>query len=79
MAEHDVTMRQNELSATVTNVVIRVGALAVLAFWCFRILQPFFVPVIWGVIIAVAIYPLYQMLVNFLRGRRTLALGKVPR
>jgi len=73
MQELDPAVRQNELSATVTNVVIRVGALAVLAFWCFRILQPFFVPVIWGIIIAVAIYPLYQMLVNFLRGRRTLA------
>jgi predicted PurR-regulated permease PerM len=66
-------VRQNELSATVTHVVIRVGALAVLAFWCFRILQPFIIPVIWGIIIAVAIYPLYQMLVGFLRGRRTLA------
>jgi predicted PurR-regulated permease PerM len=65
--------RQHDPSATVTNVIIRVGALAVLVFWCFRILQPFFIPVLWGVIIAVAIYPLYQMLVNFLRGRRTLA------
>jgi predicted PurR-regulated permease PerM len=65
--------RHYDPSATVTNVIIRVGALAVLVFWCFRILQPFFIPVLWGVIIAVAIYPLYQMLVNFLRGRRTLA------
>ena len=73
MQELDPAVRHSELSATVTNVVIRVGALAVLAFWCFRILQPFFVPVIWGIIIAVAIYPLYHILVGFLRGRQALA------
>jgi predicted PurR-regulated permease PerM len=73
MKEFSSADRQNDPSATVTNVIIRVGALAVLVFWCFRILQPFFIPMLWGVIVAVAIYPLYHGLVKLLGGRRTLA------
>jgi predicted PurR-regulated permease PerM len=73
MEQPILAIRQDDLSATVTNVIIRVGALAILVFWCFRILQPFFIPVLWGVIVAVAIYPLYHGLVRLLGGRRTLA------
>jgi predicted PurR-regulated permease PerM len=73
MEQPILAVRQNDLSATVTNVIIRVGALAILGFWCFRILQPFFIPVLWGIIVAVAIYPLYHGLVTLLGGRRTLA------
>ena len=71
------TMRQDELSGAVTNVVIRLGALAILVVWCFKILQPFILPAIWGIIIAVAIYPLYHALVGWLGGRRTLAAALV--
>lgn len=53
--------------------IIRIGVLALLLIWCFLILQPFILPVLWGIIIAVAIHPLYNRLVNFLQGRRRLA------
>ena len=53
--------------------LIQLAVLAILVFWCVRILQPFILPVLWGVIIAVAIYPLYLKLANLLGGRRGLA------
>ena len=52
---------------------IRIGLLAGLAIWCFDIARPFLVLLIWAVIIAVAIHPLYQGLETRLGGRRTLA------
>lgn len=51
---------------------VRIGLVAILAFWCFDIVQPFIISIIWGVIIAVAIYPLYQRLSAALGGRQVL-------
>jgi len=59
--------------ATVTETVIRLAVLALLIIWCFKIVQPFVIPVVWGMIIAVAIHPLYKRLTGFMGGRRNLA------
>lgn len=55
------------------DLIIRLAALAILLLWCFRILQPFILPVLWGVIIAVAIYPLHRRLADAIGGRSGLA------
>ena len=67
------SMPPGETQGTVTETVIRLGVLAIVVIWCFQILQPFIIPFIWGIIIAVAIYPLYHHLVNVLGGRSYLA------
>ena len=51
---------------------VRIGLVAILAFWCFDIIQPFIISIIWGVIIAVAIYPLYHRLSAALGGHQVL-------
>ena len=53
--------------------VIRIGLLLLLATWCFKIIAPFIVPVMWGTIIAVAIHPLFCRLKDILGGRNKLA------
>jgi predicted PurR-regulated permease PerM len=52
---------------------IRVGLLALLVLWCFQIVRPFVVPIVWGIIIAVAVYPLYDGLQAALGKRRVIA------
>jgi predicted PurR-regulated permease PerM len=52
---------------------IRVGLLALLVVWCFQIVQPFIIPFVWGVIIAVAVYPVFEQLRSALGNRGTLA------
>jgi predicted PurR-regulated permease PerM len=52
---------------------IRIGVLALLVLWSFSILRPFVFPVLWGVILAVAIFPAYDYLTSKLGGRRKLA------
>ena len=52
---------------------IRIGLLIIITFWCFKIVEPFIIPIIWGIIIAVAAYPLYSRLRTALGERHKLA------
>ncbi len=54
------------------DVAIRLTVIAVLVTWCFKIFQPFILPIMWGVIIAVALAPLFGKLTALLGGRRGL-------
>jgi predicted PurR-regulated permease PerM len=49
---------------------IRIGLLVLLVAWCYQIMEPFLVPLVWGVIIAVAAYPAFLRLSRALGGRR---------
>ena len=57
----------------VIEIAIKMGALALLIGWCFLILKPFISPVVWGIIMAVAVYPLHSRLTNKLGNRAKLA------
>ena len=52
---------------------IRIGLIAGLVWWCFRIIGPFVMPVLWAVIFAVALFPIFQWLKSKLGGRGGLA------
>jgi len=54
-------------------VAIRIGVIVGLIAWCFMIARPFLVPVIWGAIIAVAVFHGYEWLQTGLGGRRITA------
>lgn len=57
----------------VVETIIRVAAIAMLAIYCFQIVRPFVIPVVWGVIIAVAAHPGFLLLRAALGGRNTMA------
>jgi predicted PurR-regulated permease PerM len=48
---------------------------ALLAAWCFQIVRPFIMPVIWAIIIATALFPAYRRLAQTMGGRERLAAG----
>jgi predicted PurR-regulated permease PerM len=48
---------------------LQIGALLLLAYWCYEIVSPFIPIVLWGVIIAVAIFPGHKALTAKLGGR----------
>jgi predicted PurR-regulated permease PerM len=54
-------------------VAIRIGLVFLLAAWCFLIVEPFIIPILWGMIIAIASYPLYRWMQVKLGGRAKLA------
>ena len=52
---------------------LRIGFIALLFVWSFEIIKPFLLPVLWGIIIAVAIYPLFKKLSKLLGNRNKLS------
>ena len=73
MTTNNEVTPSSEHKEKLIDIVIRLGVLALVVIWCFQILQPFVIPLIWGIIIAVAIFPVYHKLSDLLNGRRKLA------
>ena len=54
-------------------VSIHIGLVGLIIFWCFKIGRPFIEMIVWGIIIAVAMHPIYNRLNAALGGRDRLA------
>lgn len=67
------TIQDREFSRKAVDASIRIGLVIIIAAYCFQFIRPFLVPVLWGVIIAVAIYPGYRWLRSSLGERHRLA------
>lgn len=57
----------------IVEVALQLIALALLLIFCYNILSPFIDPVIWAVILAVALYPVHQRMKAAFKGKGTLA------
>jgi predicted PurR-regulated permease PerM len=57
MSTEDISLEQK-----VINTTIKLGVLVLLLYWCFDIVKPFLLPIVWGAVIAVSVYPLFQIL-----------------
>ena len=55
-------------------IAIRLGLIFLILAWCLQILTPFIGLIVWGAIIAIAIYSPFQKLVKKLGGRKKLAV-----
>ncbi|MGD8978066.1 MAG: AI-2E family transporter [Gammaproteobacteria bacterium] len=64
----------NDLTGNVLEMVIRVGLVIGLVLWCFDIIKPFIGMIIWGVIIAVAVNPVFEPFQRRLGDRKGLAV-----
>lgn len=61
------------VSQKVVDMFIRISLIVLFFTWCFKIVQPFIGPILWGVIIAVAVYPAFMGLARRLGGKTKLA------
>jgi predicted PurR-regulated permease PerM len=66
-------IRQREVVATALEATVRIGILILLVAWCFSIVRPFFIPIAWGVIIAVSAHPGHLKLRGLVGGSSGLA------
>jgi predicted PurR-regulated permease PerM len=57
----------------IVELIIRMAVLILLLFYCFEILAPFIMPVLWAVIIAVSVYPIHIKLKKLLGGKEKLS------
>jgi predicted PurR-regulated permease PerM len=73
MDKPDINNSVAARSRQIIHLAIQMLALAFLMIWCFDILAPFFTPIIWAAILAVALFPLHQRLKKLFKGRSVLA------
>jgi predicted PurR-regulated permease PerM len=52
---------------------IRIGLIVLLVLWCFQVVRPFIQPIVWGIILAIAIHPAYLRLGRVMGGRKRLS------
>ena len=55
------------------DLVIKLALIALLVAWCAMIILPFVIPVLWGVILAITLFPLYSRLLKLFRGKKGLS------
>ena len=55
-------------------VAVSLGVVGLLAYWCFSIVRPFVIPLVWGVVLAVALRPACVRIERATGGRRKLAV-----
>ena len=58
----------------IVDILIRLGVLSLLLMWCFDILKPFVLILIWAVVIAIAIYPVHKFFLKVFKGKTILAV-----
>ena len=75
MSENPEARSQTAFTQQATEAAIRIGILILLVGWCFQIVRPFVVPLIWGAILATAVYPAYARLNAVLGQRSNIAAG----
>ncbi len=73
----DIVETENRATRIAVDVAIRIGAIALVVGWCSLILAPFLAPVIWGVILAVALRPMHVRLTNLMRGKNKTAAAAI--
>lgn len=52
---------------------LRLGFIAILLVFSFKIISPFLMPIIWGIIISIGIFPLFKSLSKLLGGKESIA------
>jgi predicted PurR-regulated permease PerM len=67
----------DELTAPLTALAIRLGALTILLYWASLLVRPFLSIAIWSVVIAVVLHPTFIWTAKCLGGRRRLAAALV--
>ena len=72
MSQQTKNTFNEQVEKSVINLTIKLGVLLLIFYWCFSIIQPFIIPVVWAVVIAVSLYPLYLMMLSRLNGRKGL-------
>ena len=77
MSENPTSNSTQQFTRNAVEATIRIGVLLVLVAWCFQITRPFIGPLVWGVIIAIAIFPVHRALLALLGGRNGLSASLI--
>ena len=71
MQTQELQSSQSPINKRIIELAIQLGAVFILLLWCFKIIEPFLLVVTWGIIVAIALYPIY--------GKISARLGRRPK
>src|SRR6188768_1656471 len=69
MTNPSLPSEQKDTSKRVIHTALQLGILVFILDWCFKILAPFILPVMWTLVIAITVYPLFSKLKTKLGGK----------
>ena len=69
----DVNKKNEDANSNALLLFLRISFVAILLILSFKIIAPFILPIVWGIIISVGIYPVYKWLVNLFNGKNSIA------
>jgi len=55
------------------DLTIKLILIVILLAWCVMIILPFLIPVLWGIILAITLFPVYNRLLKLLKGKKALS------
>jgi predicted PurR-regulated permease PerM len=62
-------MKSLKQNITIDN-FIKIVVLAAILYWSFNIIEPFILLMVWAIIVAVALYPMYQKIIGVFKGKK---------
>jgi predicted PurR-regulated permease PerM len=69
MSQSDDTISNQNTVNPLTDEIIRIGLIAVMAFLCLKVVSPFIGILLWALVLAIALYPLHLKLAKKLAGK----------
>jgi len=60
-------------SKQIFEIILQLGIVFLILGFCFQLLAPFMLPILWAIIFAIALYPIFNFLQKKLKGRKSLA------
>src|SRR5258708_5698869 len=75
--DHKIDTETEKLNATIIGLGIRLAFLGAVLYLSLSIIRPFFETIVWSVVLAVALYPIFDLTAKLLGGRRKLAAGLI--
>jgi len=66
-----------KIDAKIIEIGIRLALLSLLIFWSVMIIRPFIGIAVWSIVLAVALYPVFEQMTKWLGGRRRLAAALI--
>jgi predicted PurR-regulated permease PerM len=63
-----------KFTGSMIETIIKIAILGILVLWTFFLIKPFLIPIVWGMILAIAVEPFFGKIVTRLGGKRTLAV-----
>lgn len=59
------------------DLTLKLLLIVILLAWCVMILLPFLIPLLWGIILAITLFPVYNQLLKLMKGKKGLAAAVI--